>query len=124
MLNFQRLDELITEHGWKYPYVCSKFGWSRVRINDWKRGQSKPSESDIQLLADLLDTTPEYLTDQTDAKTKKDPPNSESNKQGELTEIYFNLAKSAQDRNIDPRDIAYMLDAIEKMKKPKDDDNK
>ena len=124
MLNLDKLKDLSKEKGLSLRFICQKLEVAPSYFNDIKLNRTTATVERIQLIADLLDTTPEYLTDQTDEKTKKGSPNSESDKRGGLSEIYFNFAKSAQDRKIDPRDIEYMLEAFEKMKKAKDDENK
>ncbi len=70
MLNISRVEELISEHGWKKAYFCRTFNHSRTWIDDWKRGRGLPDENMIHAIADELNTTVEYLTDQSDQKEK------------------------------------------------------
>jgi transcriptional regulator with XRE-family HTH domain len=80
MVNVSKIENLIKEKGWKIPYFCSLFDKSRTWISDWKRGRGLPDENTLVLIADRLDTTVDYLTDETDdKKAKKNKPSSEEN---------------------------------------------
>lgn len=74
MVNINKTEELIKEKGWSNSYFCSLFNKNRGWIRDWKRGVGLPDENTLQLIADRLDTTVDYLTDKTDIKEQKNKP--------------------------------------------------
>lgn len=45
-------------------------GITQGNISDWKSGKSKPTTAALALVADFLNTTPEYLLGLTDKKEK------------------------------------------------------
>ena len=70
MLNVSKVEQLISDKGWKKPFFCALFDKERGWISDWKRGRGLPDDNLLSQIADKLDTTVEYLTDQTDIKEK------------------------------------------------------
>ena len=71
MLNLTRVISRAKEKGLSNTFLAKKLGRSSASLFvDWRKGKSKPSENDIEMLADLLDTTVEYLTDQSSKKEK------------------------------------------------------
>lgn len=85
MLNLTKVISRAKEKGLSNTFLAKKLGRSSASLFvDWRKGKSKPSENDMEMLADLLDTTVEYLTDQTDQKEK---PPVESNESADLKRI-------------------------------------
>ncbi len=74
LYNTDRIFELKKEKGITTSFIISKIGGSRQRLYDWKAGKSEPSDKDLQIIADILDTTIEYLKYETDCPTKKEEP--------------------------------------------------
>ena len=70
MLNIAKTEELIKFKGWSNTYFCKKMGHSRTWISDMKRGIGLPDENMIRAIANELNTTFEYLTDQSVQKEK------------------------------------------------------
>lgn len=66
----QRTKLLLKEKGLKQKYLFEQIGKSPVLFNDWKNGKSKPTDEVLKNIADVLDTTPEYLLGKTDRKEK------------------------------------------------------
>ena len=66
MLDFVRLNTLIKERGVTKSYLASKLNRNRVIFSDWARGKSAPSKEALRIIAYALDTTPEYLTGESD----------------------------------------------------------
>lgn len=88
MFRYDRLDELIKETGKKKNYLSIKMGYSSGRyLNDAKKQNTNIKGDELQILADELNTTPEYLTGETDDKTKKAAPLAGS----DLNPKYFDL---------------------------------
>lgn len=71
MLNLDKTIRLARAKGWSNAFLAKKLGRSSASLFvDWRKGKSKPSENDLKMLADMLDTTTDYLTDKTDKKEK------------------------------------------------------
>lgn len=66
----ERIKLLLKEKGIKQKYLFEQIGMSPVLFRDWKAGKSKPTDSVIHRIAEVLDTTPEYLLGKTDKKEK------------------------------------------------------
>jgi len=60
------LNTLIKERGVTKSYLASKLNRNRVIFSDWARGKSAPSKEALRIIAYALDTTPEYLTGESD----------------------------------------------------------
>lgn len=65
-----RIKERLSEKGLKQKYLFDQLGTSRMLFQYWKTGVSTPSDDMLGKIADVLDTTPEYLLGKTDRKSK------------------------------------------------------
>jgi transcriptional regulator with XRE-family HTH domain len=72
LLNINRLESLIKSKGWSKVYFSGLFDKNKGWITDMKYGRGIPDGNMLEQIANKLDTTVEYLTDQTDIK--KEPP--------------------------------------------------
>lgn len=70
MLNLAKTISLAKEKGLSNTFLAKKLGKSASLFVDWRKGKSKPSENDIVTLAELLNTTVDYLTDKTEQINK------------------------------------------------------
>lgn len=62
MKNFgDRLRELRKEKKMSLEKLASYFGLGKNATSSWETGKSKPSSDDLVILAELLETTPNYL---------------------------------------------------------------
>jgi transcriptional regulator with XRE-family HTH domain len=68
MLNIHKIETLIQERGWSNTYFASLFNKNKGWIRDMKRGRGLPDGNLLEQIADKLDTTVDYLTDQSDIK--------------------------------------------------------
>lgn len=105
-----RIKALCQESGIKQQYLFQKLGVNRTLFADWERGKSKPSENHIQIIADILHTTPAYLRGETDEKEK---PAIESLSDSELDAEFMRLFKqlSPEQQEIIKASIKGILDA-------------
>ncbi len=69
-----RIKELCDEKGIKQKYLFNQIGKDRTLFANWERGKSKPTDEILAKIADILDTTPEYLRGETDIKAKEKSP--------------------------------------------------
>ena len=70
MFRYDRLDELVAETGKKKNYLSIRMGHSGRYLNDAKKQNIQIKKHDVEILAEELGTTPEYLNDETDKKEK------------------------------------------------------
>ena len=76
MVNINKVKRLSKEKGIKQGFLCSQLGMTYAYLNNVAKGKSTMSDDRIKKIADVLGTTYEYLTDQTDdpkPKNKKPP---------------------------------------------------
>ena len=70
MLNFDKFNTLLNDKGMSKAFVARKIGKVRTFFSDLQKGKTSLNDEQLKAVADLLDTTPEYLTDKTDKKEK------------------------------------------------------
>lgn len=74
MVNVNKIRELAKEKGITMAFICNRLGMARNYILDIERGQNTISDERLQIVADLLDTTPAYLKDEINIKEKPAAP--------------------------------------------------
>lgn len=75
MFRYDRLEERIKATGKKKVYLCEKLQKAPTYLRDAKKQNTNIKGVDLQILADELNTTPEYLTGESDQKEKSPTPN-------------------------------------------------
>lgn len=73
MVQYDRIDQLANEQGVKLASICEKLGKPRAYLTGARRAGTNLKPEQLQVIADALNTTPEYLTGQTDKKEKPPP---------------------------------------------------
>ncbi len=71
MVNYNKLQGLLKEKGLSQSFVSEKIGMSRNYLKDCKRLNTDIPMDRLNLIAETLGTTIEYLTDQTDDPSPK-----------------------------------------------------
>lgn len=69
-INYDRLESLIKESGKSKAYLCAKVNRERYYMRDIKNANTNVPEETVEIWADELGTTPEYLTGESDEKEK------------------------------------------------------
>lgn len=69
-INFDRLESLIKESGKKKSYLCIKANRGQYYLRDARNKGTNIPEEVVEIWADELGTTPEYLTGEIDEKEK------------------------------------------------------
>lgn len=90
MVNINKIREICKEKGVKLSWVCEQLGLQRTFLNNVERGKASMSDERLKIIADLLDTTPEYLRDETEEQGKGDIQGSDVY---EITQIYKKLSE-------------------------------
>ena len=70
MVNIDKIKSLAYEKGVSLTFICTKLGVARVYFNDLVKHHRDIPDERLSIIADILNTTPEYLRDETDQKEK------------------------------------------------------
>lgn len=81
-------------------------GLDKSTFSAWKNGKSKSYVKYLSQISEYLNVTVDYLLN-----------NEPVSKSAELEDVYFSLAKSAQDEGIAPEDIKLAIETIKAMRK-------
>lgn len=65
-----RVLQLAKEKGISQAFICGKLGLRRTYLSDVRLGKDSLSNERLSMIADILNTTPEYLNGETDTKEK------------------------------------------------------
>lgn len=71
MFNFDKFKELCIRQGVKISYIESRLGLYHGYFNNVRAGKNTIPENRVSMVAEMLNTTPEFLTDQTDDPAPK-----------------------------------------------------
>lgn len=66
MFDFNRFNDLAKRRGITKLYIATQIGRHQSIFNDWSKGKSVPKPEHLRQVATLLDTTPAYLTGESD----------------------------------------------------------
>lgn len=66
MVNTTKIKCLAKEKGIKIGYICEQLGLAHTYLSDVAKGKNTMSDERIHKIAQILNTTYEYLTDQTE----------------------------------------------------------
>lgn len=94
MVNIDKIKALAKEKGVSITFLCQAIGQGAYYFNDVKRRNGNIPEDRLQIIADTLNTTVEYLTDKTDQKEKPTPKEVDVDK---LIETILNLPREKKD---------------------------
>lgn len=111
MFNYSRLKALLEERGVKQKHIADVLGKEKSLLTDWKNGKSVPSDEQLTVIANLLNTTADYLTEKTDEKNK---PISLSENELFIKELYKKLSV------LSPEDIDYVTAMIDRLARDSD----
>lgn len=117
LFNLERFDSLLPVEGHHAEiYLRSPLGRSATLCQDWKQHKSQPNAAQLSVLASILDTTPQYLCDESDEIS---PLSSDDELEQLLTalrdredmRLLFKLAKDAT-----PDDVRQAVKIIEALR--------
>lgn len=69
-MDYDRFENLRAERGITKKYIADALSRKDTICQDWKKGKSTPNPMQLSIIADILNTTPEYLNGETDIKEK------------------------------------------------------
>ena len=70
MVNINKIKTLAKSKGITLSFICEKLNLHRSYLNIVERNKTDISIDRLEIIADILDTTVEYLRDETDFKEK------------------------------------------------------
>lgn len=92
MVNLNNLFSRISELGLNATTVAEATGISTGNISDWKKGRSMPSAAKLDILADYLNCSTDYLLGRTDAPNAEKPASAKGDGQSEIYDIIESLS--------------------------------
>ena len=92
--NIDKIKSLAKEQGVKIKFICSKLGLAETYLSNVKNGKDRMTMERLEIIADTLNTTVEYLTDQSDQKEKPTPTEVDMD---ELLKIMLNLPREKKE---------------------------
>lgn len=95
-----RIKKLRTDKGITQGYIADKLGMGRSNVGHIENGRTIPTSEALDKIADILDTTTDYLLGRTDDQTR------DSNNVAEQAAPYYALTEK------DERDIAKDLERM------------
>lgn len=93
MVNVSKIKSLAKLKGITIAFICSSVGMQRGYLNDVAAGKTNMPEDRIRTIAEILDTSYEYLTDQTD-----DPIGPEAKRSLEMFDLLADPANPIANR--------------------------
>mgnify|MGYP005943294895 CR=1 FL=1 len=70
MSTIDRVLQLAKEKGVSQAFICGKLGVRRTYLSEVRVGKDNLADDRLSIIADLLNTTPEYLKGETETKEK------------------------------------------------------
>ena len=101
MVNLKKLREQIEKCGVMQSYICDTLGKNRHFMHDLWNGKTSLKPAEVKIVADILHTTPEYLTDQTDDPEIKKETAVADDLDREILELFATLSAEQKIRFLD-----------------------
>ena len=100
MINYERLQQLIASEGKTKTYLCKKLGKASYFLRDAQNTNQNLPDEYIQILARELNTTVEYLTNQTDFPGIVHTSFAVTSDEEKILSLFRNLSESDQKRAV------------------------
>lgn len=100
MVNLEKLKSLIKENGVKQVAICRLLNKNATFMNDLWNGKTSMKPDEVNIVAEYLHTTPEYLTDQTEEKGIKKETADVDDLALRFAELFSRLSPEDQEREI------------------------
>lgn len=106
--NIDKIKALAKKRGLKIKFICSELGLAETYLSNVKNGKDRMTDERLYTIANILGTTYEYLTDQTDDSA---PKNESTKKDMDKTEKTPNIKSNAS--IIEDDNSVYMIPVFE-----------
>lgn len=113
LVNISKIKQLTKEQGKTITYVCKCIGQGPWYLNDVAQEKTTISDEDLAIIADILNTTPEYLRDETDQKEKS------ATEEKPLPDILYRYNELSEDKQ---REVVSFIEFKLAQQKKKPDD--
>lgn len=110
MTTIDKISFLLGKNNKNQKDLTDYLGIEKSVFTTWKNGKSKSYRKYISEIARFLNTSVEYLLNDNGSNSEV------------LSDVYFSLAKSAQEEGIDPDDIKLAIETIKAMRKKTGDE--
>lgn len=117
MVNINKIKNLAKEKGLKIKYICDQLGLSDTYLSNVKNGKDRMTDERLAIIADILNTTPEYLRDETDQKEK--PIEIDGFEEKRLPDILYRYDELSDDQQREV--LAFMEFKLAQQKEKPDD---
>lgn len=91
MFDFDRMNALIKKSGKTKLFLCGQLGKGKTYLRDAEKQKTNISGETLRILASELNTTPEYLTGETDEPEAKKDTTLSGDVDAELKYIWNNI---------------------------------
>ena len=114
MYEIDRIKELAKEQKRSLSYICAKIGVANNYLTDIARGKNTLKPDRLAQIAEIIGTTPEYLSGETDKKEKPAENGELSEDEIKLLAFFNRLPKKVQSLFADMEHLSpEQLDALE-----------
>lgn len=100
-VNIEKLKNLIQQRGVTQIHICNALNKRRAFLTDVYARRSSLKPEELMIVADILHTTPEYLTDQTDDPDIKKETAVADDLDREILELFSTLSPEQKIRFLD-----------------------
>ncbi len=107
-----KIKELRNNAGILQQELADELHVSKAAVGMWETGKRTPDLDMIKRIANFFNVSLDWLTGNSEYRNMSEYDSSQ-----ELSNVYFSLAKEAQDEGIDPDDIKLAFELIKANKK-------
>mgnify|MGYP003484911734 CR=1 FL=1 len=100
MFDYARFEELRAQKGVTKKFIADKLGRAPAICTDWRLGKSSPKQDQMRIIAEILDTTVEYLDGKTDKKEKPADGETMSEKDKQFIDMWGDLTEEQKEAAI------------------------
>lgn len=101
MFIYSRFEEMRSSKGVTKKFIADKLGRLPTICQDWKYGKSSPNQEQLKIIADVLDTTVEYLTGESEEKEKPASGEPQSELDAKFSEIWSGFSEEEKKATIE-----------------------
>lgn len=118
LFDYNRFEQLRSAKGITKKFIAQSLGRSSTICQDWKQQKSQPNPEQLRRVAEILDTTPAYLTGETEDPSPASSPDRELEelltalREREDMRMLFSLARDAS-----PADVRQAVKIIEALRR-------
>lgn len=113
VLMIARMDQLASAKGWSRSQVLRQIPLTTTAANDWKAGKSSP-EKHLDRIAEILNTTVEYLKGETDNSMRI---LNATDEEAMLAEILDDMGVFNDDGTINQKGLEYLKACVDMYKR-------